>query len=53
MSPEKGPRRHFTHQMYNPSFTPNNYEEQWGGKAEKKIISFYKKLTSRRKTKSQ
>ena len=44
MSPEKGPRRHFTHQQYSPSFTPNDYEEDWGGKTERKISTLISKI---------
>lgn len=37
MSPEKGPRRHFTHQQFSPNFVPHEYEEQEFGKIENKI----------------
>jgi len=44
MSPEKGPRRHFTHQQMSPSFVQQNYEDLPGGKFEKKIEIIFKKI---------
>jgi hypothetical protein len=44
MSPEKGPRRHFTHQQMSPNFVQQNYEDGPGGKVEKKVEAFFKKL---------
>ena len=44
MSPEKGPRRHFTHQMYSPSFTPHEYETNDAGKMERSIKKLFKKI---------
>lgn len=44
MSPEKGPRRHFTHQQISPCFVHSTYEEDWGGKMERKILKFISKI---------
>ena len=51
MTPEKGPRRHFTHQQFSPTFVGHEYVEGPGGKFEQKIrklLSRIKKLFVRK-----
>ena len=51
MTPEHGPRRHFTHQQMSPNFAGQEYVEGPGGKFERKIekiLSKIKKLFVRR-----
>jgi len=47
MSPQKGPRRHFTHQQISPCFVSSTYEKQWGGKFENKILNFISKIKNK------
>jgi len=42
MTPEKGPRRHFTHQQFSPTFVGNEYVEGPGGKFERKAEKLLK-----------
>lgn len=46
MSPDKGPRRHFTHQQLSPSFVQQNYPDSPGGKFEKRVEAILKKIKS-------
>lgn len=53
MSPERGPRRHFTHQIYSPSFTPHEYATNDAGKMERGIEKFLRKIFKKNATKTQ
>ena len=44
MTPEHGPRRHFTHQQMSPTFAPPSYTEGPGGRVEKKIENLLFKI---------
>ena len=44
MSPDKGPRRHFTHQQIAPCFVSHEYEQSWGGLVERKIAKFFSNI---------
>jgi hypothetical protein len=51
MTPEQGPRRHFTHQQYSPTFVQQEYINGPGGRFERKvekILFKIKKLFVRR-----
>ena len=42
MTPEHGPRRHFTHQQMSPTFAGQEYVEGPGGKFERKTEKLLK-----------